>query len=281
MRHAPFLLLVLLGWACNGVGGGDGIITYSTGSSIEIHRLNLGSGEDLVLGQGLAPVRAPDGLYVYTSPTDLVESDERFVQPRVIVEFDTDGEPSNNGFHDPQLSPDGTRVAYVTNDGAAFVAQRADGVIVARLLPEGGITGAYERPTWTPDGRLVLAGGSGNPGLHVTDTALATVTRFDPALDRPGYPAVSPDGGRVVCVVQNRLWLLALDGTGLTELRREDVELRYPTWSPDGSRIAYFAGGRMKLVPAGGGEPIDLFDRFPALKQKLVIFSTGDQFDWD
>ena len=77
------------------------------------------------------------------------------------------------------------------------------------------------------------------------------------------WPALSPDGKRIVFSAMNRLYVMELpDGTprlltsapaGSSAAEGEFM----PTWSPDGRFIAYVTwtttGGHIKRVPAGGG----------------------------
>lgn len=263
-----------------GGGLGQGTLHFNVGSDNDVRRLDLATGESDKLGAGQGPTKTPEGTLVFTTPPDLVEADEAMTQHRLILAFDPDVELSNNGFQDPQVSPDGARVAYSSNDGGVYVVARADGSVLARFEP-AGVTEGFYRPTWTGDGRLVVAGDSGNPGLFVSDAALSTLERFDPGLAQPSQPAVSPDSSRVAFVLSDRVHVINLDGTGLERLDPEDTEDRYPTWSPDGTRIAYFAGGRMKILPAGGGAPVDVFERFPDLQNEFLIFASSEQFAWD
>jgi len=70
-------------------------------------------------------------------------------------------------------------------------------------------------------------------------------------------PAISPDGTRVVVVVQDptgiaSLWLRPLDALEGEPLAGTN-EASLPFWSPDGSAIAFFADGKLKRIPAAGG----------------------------
>jgi Tol biopolymer transport system component len=264
--------------AVTGGGGGAGTLYVEIGTSGDVFKLDLATGANAKLGNGGSPCVAPDGRIVFLTGTALAETDETFAQQRVIVGFDADVERSNNGFHDPQVSPDGDKIAYTTNDDNLYVVSRSDGAVLARFEQQG-VTDAWSRPTWTPDGRIVVAGGFGNPGIFVSDADLTTMTRIDEGLASPKDPAVSPDGTKIAFVLNDRVHVIDIGGKNLERVDPTDDEDTYPTWSPDGTQLAYRVSGRIKIIPATGGTPTDLFDRFPEISDKYLIFS-GYQFSW-
>ena len=73
--------------------------------------------------------------------------------------------------------------------------------------------------------------------------------------------AISPDGTRIVIeAVSNRrshLYLRPLDSERATELEGS-TDATSPFWSPDGRYLAFFANGKLKKIPATGGQPQDL-----------------------
>lgn len=64
------------------------------------------------------------------------------------------------------------------------------------------------------------------------------------------YPAISPDGQRIVFVRQdsegptldNDIWVMNIDGSNPQRLTGNTVDDKRPVWSPDGSQIAYESG---------------------------------------
>lgn len=265
--------------AAGAKAGVGGVLYYDTGSDGEIWKLDLASGHDAKLGFGKAPTRTKEGTLIFVT-NDLVESAQDLTTLRIIVKDDPDIEESNNGFHDPQLSPDGTRVAYSTNDHNVYVAQRNDGAIVARFEDKKTGSDGFYRPTWTPDGRLVVGGGFGNQGLFISDAGLKTLTRLDKGLAQPNLPAVSPDGTKVIFVLNDQIYVVGIDGANMKKFT-DDVDTHsYPAWSPDGSRLAYTSAGHLDFLPVDGGDPSNIFDLYPEFKDHHLIFSVSNQFDW-
>jgi Tol biopolymer transport system component len=288
---ASIVALTTAGVGCsdtttNNAGGGGGLsghIYWVSSADNEIHKLDLGTGDDAVLGFGHAVDKAPDGKLIVIGRTGIEESDESLVSTRVIKKSDFNAKDSAEVNQTlPKVSPDGTKIAYQTLSDSSFVCNRTDGTVVGRFEASGGTDG-YLDPNWTPDGRLVIAGGYGNPGLFLTDATLKNPARFDPNLQQPKNPKVSPDGAKVAFVLKNLVYVIGIDGTGLTQIdpTTESADDRYPTWSPDGSRIAYFTkGGHIVIRPAAGGDAVDVFDVYPALADKLLVMSSTVSMQW-
>lgn len=171
---------------------------------------------------------------------------------------------------DPAISPDGTRVAFVSNrDGAwdLYVLWLATGELV-RLTDTPGYEG---HPTWSPDSRwlayeayddgdfdiwIIPADGSQAP-LQLTNHAAMDLS-----------PAWDP-GGRRIAFASDRdgqmdIFLADLDRPDqrfLNLTRTPDLEEREPAFSPEGQRLAFSrrAGGLDRVVVldlAAGAERI-------------------------
>jgi uncharacterized protein YjdB len=108
--------------------------------------------------------------------------------------------PDTASASDPAFSPDGSRIAFVSQrDGNAEIyVMNADGTGSTRITNDPQPDG---RPSFTPDGQALVFHSSRTTG-------------------------------------KQQIWAVNLDGTGLTQLTRDSVNSS-PTVSPDGQTIAY------------------------------------------
>jgi Tol biopolymer transport system component len=146
-------------------------------------------------------------------------------------------EPSYEG--DPAWSPDGTKIAFVSDrDGNSEIyVMDANGSNQGRLTNEGGHD---IEPDWSPDGRkIVFASGVGDEyNIWVVNAdgqqrppplTWQTGAERDPAwryTDKILYHDPYGDG---------TIWVMNADGSSQTALATGE----YPCWSPDGTKIAY------------------------------------------
>jgi TolB protein len=74
---------------------------------------------------------------------------------------------------------------------------------------------------------------------------------------------VSPDGTKVSFGMNNHIWVINMDGTGLKQVTTSNGLEVNPSWSPDGNWIgsisdassAYSGGNGYALVPANATTP--------------------------
>ncbi|MDX1517807.1 MAG: CehA/McbA family metallohydrolase, partial [Woeseiaceae bacterium] len=165
--------------------------------------------------------------------------------------------------YQPDVAPDGRRVAFTRYDGAAmelYVLDLATGIATA-LTSDGAVN---IEPRWSPDGRrLAFVSTSGTGRFHVRigewrpDFTSSAV--FEPrksAIERYYYsewdhqlsPSWLPDGEGIVYVTNpetpygsGSVWHYALDGDSAPSLvqREETTWKARPDVAPDGRRIAY------------------------------------------
>lgn len=159
----------------------------------------------------------------------------------------------------PSLSPDGTRIAFVSDRDAsnfpeaaamhgAYVydiyVMDADGSNVVRLTDTGGFD---MNPGWSPDGtRIVFASErSGNGEIYVMDPDGSDVVNLTnlAGAGGGGSPTWSPDGTRILFATDGDLYLMDADGSNVIQLTHSAEVEQDPAWSPDGARIAFFQWG--------------------------------------
>ncbi|HEY7909162.1 MAG TPA: hypothetical protein VIC60_09825, partial [Thermomicrobiales bacterium] len=177
---------------------------------------------------------------------------------------------------DPQLSPDGSRVAYVAAcygqegdhpEGTIWVAP-TDGTAMARQWTFGG--GRDDTPRWSPDGQtLAFLSDRAKRGTKALYSMPAVGGEAKKLIERKKsieFFAWSPDGARIAFLAPddptdderrekerddadvygerwpyNRLHLLDLATRAVTTLPTGNTHVTECAWSPDGDTIAYFA----------------------------------------
>jgi Tol biopolymer transport system component len=143
--------------------------------------------------------------------------------------------------HDPDWSPDGSRIVYAS--GRKLVVVNRDGT-GARQIATG------IKPTWSPDGRRIAFVKVGVKGLWLVNPDGSDERPLTETWDVD--PAWSPDGSKLAVArfLGIRGWnvtVIDADGTGARILARGHK----PTWSADGQRIAYARHNREELRVIG------------------------------
>jgi Tol biopolymer transport system component len=227
---------------------------YYNENAFEIYSVDLTTGKKTNFVPGYDPYRTPEGTIICRNDNGLVEYNSTGTSARLIVDqheqapFDV---KYDDHFQNPQLSPDGKYIAYEGKFSTSedfYVVDRYTGKLLFSYYPENVLVG-YSRPTWTPDNRIVVSGGTNNPGLFISSADWKTFTRFDPDLNKPKQPIVSPDGKTVAFIMNEHLWTIGIDGTGLKQITTSDWHEAWPTWSSDGKWIAISGNASILLLP--------------------------------
>jgi Tol biopolymer transport system component len=201
------------------------------------------------------PVWSPDGRYIYyahltstAAVSSTAISTDTVGYTYVIERMAYPGgqiEPLVEHAIWPRLSPDGSKLAYVTFDLSAFTnylyVADADGSNAVSLLPPDAFF-AVDAPVFTSDGSAILfsavSGGSA-PNLTWLDQLLGVQTasahnvpsdwwrvpvtggpaeQITQIFDTGLYGALSPDGQRLAFVSASGLYVMNSDGSDLTQL---------------------------------------------------------------
>jgi Tol biopolymer transport system component len=175
----------------------------------------------------------------------------------------------------PVFSSDGSKIAFVGYDhegssspggGANYdiYVMSADGTGLTNLTtsPEDAQSGDSQgSPHWSPDGSTIAYSNftrdRASSGVYLMNTDGTDQHKIAGGGD---FLSWSPDGSRIVFVLDDGLWTVHPDGTGIIQLTHSPSYDDLPTWSPDGSRIAFVREGAIYVVNADGTGVRDVVD---------------------
>ena len=163
--------------------------------------------------------------------------------------------------HSPELSPDATRIAFVStrSGGAELWTADRDGGNAQQLTKFG--RAAIRQPRWSPDGARILISASvdGRLDLYLVDVNGGALTRLTDDGEDEFAPAWSHDGAAVLFGARRsgtwQLMRMTIADRVRTELTTDGGYA--PQASPDGKTILFTRLERPGVwsIPAGGGEP--------------------------
>ena len=149
---------------------------------------------------------------------------------------------SNHPVHDvdPDWSPDGTKIAFVSNRNDAkyqIYVMDADGTNQIRLTD--GPRDKWQ-PDWSPDGGKIAF--SVDDGVYRIDVMDANGDNRVVLEHEASAPSWSPDGGKIAFVSRRdkgrEIYMIGANGQGLERLTRDFSGGHSLSFSPDGRRIA-------------------------------------------
>jgi TolB protein len=175
-----------------------------------------------------------------------------------------DGGEGEGANREPQWSPDGTRIAFLSNregrgsglyDVYVMDADGSNPHTVSHSLGDELVSG-LRVSGWSPDGQVVfestdVIGGAYHHRVYLVNADGSGLRALFPeGVDHS--PAWSPDGSRVAFISRRNggewLYVMNADGsdaqpltlaTRLPGWSNDGYEMAYTPWSPDGTRIAF------------------------------------------
>jgi hypothetical protein len=168
---------------------------------------------------------------------------------------------------DPAWSPDGTRIAYVSQ--GTLKVMHADGSGSTAVI--GDPFHPVATPAWSPDGsKLAYARyENGIPSIYVARADGTSEARLTNSGSSDLGPNWSPDGTRIAFTRQagrSEIYVMNADGTGQTQVTSGGSN-ESPSWSPDGSRLVFSSHGQIAAIAPDGTGFAYLFLDVPFLQQ--------------
>jgi len=195
------------------------------------------------------PSWSPDGKYIYYAHFIPVKSDSgntfRYTVERLAIGGSSEALIENAIW--PRLSPDGSKLAYLSFDSQTFnndlFVADPDGKNSRPLLLPGSFQ-AVDAHLWTPDSSAIIFSAVGE-GPAYQSTPAPALSWFDHLL---GVQAANAHN------VPSDWWRVSLDATGLTRLTKIYDTGMYGSFAPDGSRLAFIAASGIYVMnPDGSG----------------------------
>ena len=143
----------------------------------------------------------------------------------------------------PALSPDGKRVAFVSDRSGNkdIYLMNANGGELVNLTNDPS---EDDFPVFSPDGSLIAFASDrgGNFDIYVMNADGSRLNKITTGSDNKGYPAWSSDGTRLAFsafIGNNEIYIVNLDGSGVQDVSNDPSNDRNPSWSADGQRLVF------------------------------------------
>jgi dipeptidyl aminopeptidase/acylaminoacyl peptidase len=152
----------------------------------------------------------------------------------------------------PKFSPDGTQLAFTVSTRAASGSGRS---YATQVVSTGGENlyyyDNYDRPNWTPDGRLVMISQDGKLDLYVTPVKDTDPLQRIPNSSNIGSFSIHPDGTKIAFArgagngAPRHIYVMNFDGTNTSQVTTSAA-------SSEETRVVYSPNGKELLITSYG-----------------------------
>jgi hypothetical protein len=192
-----------------------------------------------LLKSGTAPNFMSDSSLIYIDSSQIRRIDKSFKNPTVLLSIGGPPKSYRSGFERLDVSEKYGKMAFqgsATSIGMVFVVNMNGDLLLTAASDKTGE--GYQNPRFTSDGRLLMSGWTNNPGIYAMDLGSGNISKLGGTLNDAKFPIISPDGSKIAFSMNNNIYFMNSDGTGVTQKTFEIYEKTQPVWSPDGKWIA-------------------------------------------
>ncbi len=158
---------------------------------------------------------------------------------------------------DPQLSPDGSRVAYSSDENGNFdvwIKQLASGQKINLTGDYNGVDGIMR---WSPDGEwLAFVSARDGGGIFLISEYGGVIKKLvSLSYEKIRLICWSPDGKKLAYNLDGKLFIVPVEGGNPREIRLPHAVRFGPTWSSRSDRLVYTSYDQIWTVALDGSSP--------------------------